>query len=153
MELLIVCPLLLLIIQDLRYRYVYLWSLALFGIIQFVACYYIYGLFILSYNILFNMILLCFIGLILCFYLLFRFKGRLKGIGSGDLLFIPLLTPYFDVRSFLVFLIISFSFTLVGWLIYCCCFKKSEELNKIPLVSGVGSGYLLVLFFNFTASL
>lgn len=154
MELLVFFPLLLLIIQDFRFRYIYLWSLGIFGTAQIAMCYSIYGWLPLFYNVLFNLSVLGLISLFVGVYLLLRFKGRLKqSVGWGDLLFIPLLTPYFETRSFLIFLIISFSFTLVGWLIYCYCSKKKEELYQVPLVSGVGGSYLLVLLFNFSLSL
>ncbi len=144
MQLLLLLPLLLMIISDFRYRYVFFWHLLLFGLVQVGVCIYSFGLLFTGWNLLINTIILLFMGLFLKMYLFF-FKKKEKGVGWGDVVFVFLLTPYFTCFFFLYFLIVSFSLTLLFWLIYNYSRYRKIENDKIPLISGVGICYLIVL--------
>lgn len=151
MELLLLAPLLLMIYSDFRYRNILLWHILLFGVIQIAVCIYKYGIVFTGWNAAINTVILLIIGIVVGTYSAFRFKGKKKPIGMGDILFILFLTPFFDYHTFLYFLITSFIVTLVGWAIWHYLLKKTSE--DIPLVSGVGICYTLLLIHQFMVSL
>lgn len=64
-------------------------------------------------------------------------KRRLPDmLGTGDLLFVLCLTPYFPPRHFLLFLILSSLFTLLFWLPYTRL-SKTAATRDIPLVTAL----------------
>nr|WP_320059417.1 hypothetical protein [uncultured Bacteroides sp.] len=147
MELFILLPLLVLIIWDFRHRYVLLWHLLFFGGIQIGLSIYKFGLSFTGWNMLINTAILLLIGGVLKVYMHFRFKKK-EAIGWGDVIFIFLLSPYFTYRAFLYFLIISFSLTLITWFIYTYNRSKDVGNDKIPLISGVGLCYFVLLIYQ-----
>lgn len=151
MELLLLPPLLFMIYWDFRHRNILLWHILLFGVLQIGVCIYKYGVVSTGWNAAINIAILVIIGIVVGVYSAFRFKGKKKPIGMGDILFILFLTPFFDHRTFLYFLIISFCLTLVGWGIWHYLLKKPSE--NIPLVSGVGICYASLLIYQFAVSL
>lgn len=151
MELLLLAPLLFMIYWDFRHRNILLWHILLFGMIQIAVCIYKYGIVTTEWNVVINISILLIIGIVVGIYSAFRFKEKNRPIGMGDILFLFFLTPFFDYRTFLYFLIISFSLTLVGWAIWHYLFKKTSD--NIPLVSGVGICYAVLLIYQFTVSL
>ena len=146
MELLLIFPLLLMIVQDFRCRNVFLWQLLLFGVMQGGGSIYKYGLTLTTWNVLINVAILAIISLTVAVYAFLRFRGKQKIIGLGDVFFILFLTPSFYYLHFLYFLIVSFSLTLIGWLIYIALVR--DKTDKIPLISGVGICYSALLVYN-----
>lgn len=61
-------------------------------------------------------------------------------IGLGDLLFLPTLAVHFPLRAFVLFLVVSFSLTLVGWKA-AALFRRYK--GTIPLVGTVGIAFIL----------
>ena len=141
MKLILIFPLLILIISDLISRKVYLWNLVLFGVLQVIFTKQ-YGPSLAFHNILFNTIISIIMSLLVWLYMKFRFKYKKEIIGWGDILFIWCMTPVFFPRNFLLFLISSFMFTLIIWFVVNL-FKRTSD---IPLISGVGIWYLVVIF-------
>jgi len=150
MELLILLPLGLMIISDFRCRRVLLWHLLLFGALQIMLSLYRLGVVVACQYILTNILVLFVIGCVLGLYVRFRF-GKKKVMGPGDVLFIFLLSPHFGYRHFLYFLIISSGLTLITWLIYR--YASCRESNEIPLISGLGICYFIVLIYQGAAAL
>ncbi len=146
MELLLLLPLGLLIYWDFRVRSVLLWHLLLFGLIQTGVCIYKYGVTLAGWNALINAAILLFMGVAVAVYFFFRYRKKQNPIGMGDVIFILLLTPYFNHRPFLYFLILSFTLTLIGWVAWN--FNRKEKPKNIPLISGVGICYALLLIYN-----
>lgn len=151
MELLLLPSLIFMIYGDFRYRKILLWHVLLFGAIQIGVCIYKYGIVNTGWNTVINTAILLIIGLVVGIYSALRFKGKKRPIGMGDILFILFLTPYFEYRVFLNFLITSFSLTLIGWIIWRYFMKKPSE--NIPLVSGVGICYSLLIIYQSLVSL
>lgn len=145
--LLILIPLLLLIVMDFKHRYVLMWQLGLFALLQFIGCIWMNGTTATFHNTLYNFVILFVIAILLKIYLFIRFKGKaINAIGAGDLFFLPLLSPYFTYHSFLIFLIISLTITLLSWIVYCK--YRNDVLNKVPLITGVGVCYLGKVIFD-----
>ncbi len=146
MELFLLFPLGLLVYWDFRARSVLLWHLLLFGLIQIGICIYKYGATLAGWNALINVCILLFMGVTVAVYFFLRYRKKQSPIGMGDVIFILLLTPYFTYRPFLYFLIISFTFTLISWVIWN--HSRVEKSRNIPLISGVGICYALLLIYN-----
>lgn len=146
MEWILLFPLAPMIYQDFKYRNVTLWQLLLFGIMQMTVCFYKYGAIQTGLNTLANVAVMGIISATMIVYAYFRFKRKQRLIGSGDIVFILLLTPYFLCSYFLHFLIVSFLLALVGWCIGNC--MRKEKASHIPLVSYLGICYAVVVVYN-----
>ncbi len=145
MELFVILSLCPMIVWDFRHRRILLWQLLLFGILQFALSLWRLGWEIMIQNLTTNVLILFVIGTVLWIYIRIRF-GRKAVIGMGDIVFVFLLSPCFDSRHFLYFLIISSLLTLGGWLVYCC-FSRVES-KEIPLVAALGICYFLLLTYQ-----
>ncbi|MGV8094893.1 MAG: hypothetical protein AB2L24_23825 [Mangrovibacterium sp.] len=142
MELLLLIPLIPLIVSDWKNRHVLIWNILLFAVMQIIICLNNNGFARTSYNMLLNTLTGIIIALMTGVY--FKLRGKLQKelIGWGDILFILCLTPAFSVRSFLIFMILSFVSTLIIWLMLKLWRKIS---GSIPLVSGMGLCYAVWL--------
>ena len=145
MKLLLLIPLIFMIISDYRFRNIRLWHLLVFGILQLSVCIYENGIRMTGQNILMNTAILVIIGGVVMIYSRLRFEGKKELIGWGDILFILCLVPAFSYRHFLGFMIISLSLILLVWLFRA--FLK-HRVEKIPLVSGLGVCYSVLLIHN-----
>lgn len=146
MEWILLFPLAPMIYQDFKYRNVTLWQLLLFGIMQMTVCFYKYGAIQTGINTLTNVAVMGIISAAVIVYAYFRFQRKQQFIGSGDILFILLLAPYFLCPYFLHFLIISFLLALVGW--WIGVYMKGKKTFQIPLVSYLGICYSVVVVYN-----
>lgn len=146
MELFLLFPLILMIYQDFTDRHVLLWQLLLFGVIQLFICFNTHGLAQSAYNMMINLIISTIIASVVFLYTHFRFKLEQPVIGSGDIIFILLLAPYFSYFRFLYFLIISFLLALASWQFKVFFYK--ERVTNIPLISYLGICYIIVVMYN-----
>lgn len=146
MEWILVFPLMPMIYQDFKSRNVALWQLTLFGIMQIIVCFFKYGAVQTGYIALINLIILASISIAVLVYAYFRFKLKQQLIGSGDIIFILLLSPYFLFPSFLYFLIVSFLVSLLSW--WFEGYLRKMRVQNIPLVSYLGICYTIVLIYN-----
>lgn len=151
MEWILLLPLTPMICQDFKCRNVALWQLLLFGAMQIAVCYFKYGAIQTGYNVAINLFIVVIIGVAVAVYAYLRFKQKQQLIGSGDIIFILLLAPYFGGSYFLYFLIVSFLLALIGWWIEACLRKK--KAHNIPLVSYLGICYAIVVVYNSLPSL
>lgn len=143
----ILLPLLLwMIYMDFRYRRVWLWQLIVFGIIQFAISLTGNGLIHTSYYTLMNSAVLIVIGTAAALYATVRFRLKKPMIGSGDIIFIWLLTPSFTYPTFVYFILISFVCALAGWAVTRIIRKDASA--TIPLISYMGICYMIVLMMN-----
>lgn len=142
----LIISLILLIVSDFRGRQVYVWQLILFAVTQAVFCWWTLGKYAVLQNLLINGVTLGVMALCVGLYLFFRFKTKKReAIGWGDIWFIILLTPYFQASVFLPFMISALSLTLLGWGIF---YLVGHRVNNVPLVSGLGICYTLLLIYN-----
>lgn len=121
------------ILSDIRLREVNVLWLLLFGITQL----YFNGI----SNIAFNILIVLFMLLGMYGYIIFRhgYKSKLTDyFGVGDILFLFSLTAAFPIREYTYFLIIGFIFSIVCWLL-------PTHKRTIPLVSTLGTTYLIWL--------
>lgn len=134
MELIIsVITLIPMIISDIRTRKVNILWLIIFGATQV----YFFG----TENILINTLLLIFMFSGVYGYLIIRhgLKSKITNyLGLGDIIFILILTPSFDIREFIYFLIVGFILSIVWWFIL-------KTKKTIPLVSTLCITYIIWL--------
>ncbi len=153
MEYLVLLPLIVMIVWDIKFRYVLLWHVLAFGTIQLVLCWQRYGWQLAGINALMNLISVLLITIFIHIYVYIRFQDfRTKVMGGGDVVFIILLTPYFSYRDFLLFLVSSFTITLIIWGVYSLKKKEAIATADVPLVSGMGICYSLLLIYHITCS-
>lgn len=146
MQLLLLLPLIPLIISDWKYRIIYVWNLALFGLMSFGIAVWQKGLTTIAVVSFQNLLILGIIGCMTGLYIYFRYGKSKKMMGGGDMGFILLLTPVFtNMRTFVIFLIISSALSLTIWHIFKIFGKTTGD---IPLVSGIGICYSVLLIFN-----
>ncbi|MCR9013204.1 hypothetical protein [Gabonibacter chumensis] len=149
MEFLLTIPLMLLIRSDFKRRVVSVYTLLVFGSLQFIVVLMKEGIYETVIRTGINSVVLLFLGIGVCLYLLLKYGpvafATRRFIGSGDIVFLFFLTPAFAGLEFPKFLVISFLLTLVGWGV--CC-KRKRELT-IPLVATVGICYLIRILIRF----
>ncbi|MDR0939415.1 MAG: hypothetical protein LBN29_08705 [Mediterranea sp.] len=137
-----------LVVDDWRHRRVYLWQLGLFAVAQVVFCLLTLGGAETLGNAAGSLAVLAVLALCVGLYVRFRFKGKRQAIGWGDLLFVVALTPYFEARVFVGFLVVSLSLTLAGWAFLRW---RRKAAGDIPLVSAVGLCYIALLCYHLIA--
>lgn len=144
-------PLFWLIVQDFRSRTIPLSGLIVFGFSSLGMAWIIHGMAIMFLHILCNLILLGLLFGSVKGFLWFRHGNRTsltgKWIGEGDIGFIVCLTPLFDLQTYVWFLTLSFTATLLIYMLYRYLGGTS---TTIPLVSTLGitlSVYTLFLTF------
>lgn len=148
MEMLLLCPLLILIRSDFRERQVSVPTLLVFGGIQWAICLMESGIMAFAGRMLENFLLLAVWGVATGIWFRWSRFGRKRDhrtgwIGKGDLAFLVCLLPVFPLRHFLFFLLLSLIVSLLYWLL-----SGKGASFTIPLVSMVGICYLPVLFFR-----
>lgn len=145
MQLVILIPLTLMIFSDYKSRTVVLWQLLLFGLIVLVTSTVENGIRLACTYLTINIFTSLLVGLSVCTYFWIRYRSVQSIIGKGDILFILFLTPLFPPRVFLVFMLVSFTVTLLTWCIYTLF--RGQTAN-IPLISGVGTCLCISLVYQ-----
>lgn len=78
-------------------------------------------------------------------YFILRHKKLSDNLGAGDMVFIACMTPYFDMRNFMSFLVLSFILTLAVWTL---TYKIRKNDTDIPLVTGLGVCLIIVISYK-----
>ena len=122
-------------LSDFRSRKIALWSLLLLFALCLPISIYIYGGSVVVNRIVLNILLLAYLGTGILLYLWVRhrrFTNPLRRyLGTGDLLFMLALTPLFNPKEFLIFLLVSMVGGLAWWMV-------SSRKDSIPLVGILG---------------
>ncbi len=135
-------PLGVLIVSDWRRRCISVAWLAITAGVSFVSALLCFGGTLVAARLATNLPFLALLYGGLWFYLRLV-RRRERAIGLGDLLFLPLLTPFFDLYGFVLFLTGSFGVSLLG---YGFVFSMTKQKTRsVPLVSTVGSCFLIYL--------
>ena len=135
-NLLCVPPLAAMVISDLRSRRIGILHLIIFGITLLTTSLLEFGWRQVMVNLSFNLLTVLLLWLFLYGYSRLRKMKLSEMIGDGDLWFAMALTPYLELREYVVFLIISCTMTLaVCWLSGLWGRKERD----IPLVTGMGT--------------
>lgn len=141
-------------IQDFKFRSVHWWLFPLLFIFGILYSLQYQALVVVLYNIMYSTLYLFFTGIIIKFYFMLKEKraNRIVGakIGLGDLLFFIALTPFFELFSYIVFVLLSSFFALLIHFLFRRSHFYGDKLY-IPL-AGIQSILLLVFtcvgFFN-----
>ena len=135
-SLLCIPPLAAMVISDLRSRRIGMAHLIIFGITLLTASILEFGWRQVLVNALFNLLAVLLLWLFLYGYSRMRKMKLSEMIGDGDLWFALAVTPYLELREYVVFLIISCTMTLAVWWLSGLWGRKERD---IPLVTGMGT--------------
>ena len=124
------------VISDLRSRRIGIVHLIIFGITLLTASLLEFGWCQVLVNLSFNLLTVLLLWLFLYGYSRLRKMKLSEMIGDGDLWFAMGVTPYLELREYVVFLIISCTMTLAAWWLSGLCSRKERD---IPLVTGMGT--------------
>lgn len=139
-DLVLLLPLVVLIISDLKHREINLLWLAVFAAGSIVLSLKSFSLDGMLRNVAFNTILLLYLNLCMVIYLRLRYKRWLNPyeeyIGWGDVGFFVSISPLFGLREYIILLIISCSSGFIVGLFLK--YKHHKKAVTIPMVSVMG---------------
>lgn len=138
-------PLAAMIITDLRSRRIGTLHLIIFGITLLVASILEIGWLQVLVNLSCNWLTIFILWLSLYGYSRLRNMTLSEMIGSGDLWFALAVTPYWEVREYVIFLMISCSMTLVAWWLSGLWGRRERD---IPLVTGMGACFGVMILYR-----
>lgn len=137
-------PLGFMVVSDIKMRHIRLIWLILFGVMILTAAIFTFGTTNVFGNAAANLVFLALLYLFIWFYTAVirrRAIGSPSGaIGSGDMLFLAVLVPFFDIKGFVGFLTASFILSLTGYYILRA---GNKNIMTIPLVSTVGTCFII----------
>ena len=132
-------PLAALAFSDLRCRRIGILNLAVFGaVVIFVSVLESGGLHLPLSNLVRNLLTCVLLWAVLSLWARLRKRALADMLGTGDLLFVLCLTPYFPPRHFLLFLIASSLATILVWLPYTRL-TRTAATRDIPLVTALAA--------------
>lgn len=135
-SLLCIPPLAAMVISDLSSRRIGIVHLIIFGIAFLVTSLWDLGWCQALVNLSFNLLTVLFLWLFLYGYSRLRKMKLSEMIGDGDLWFALAVTPYMELREYVVYLIISCTIALAVWWLSGLWGRKEKD---IPLVTGLGT--------------
>lgn len=136
------------IVSDLRSRRIGMLPLIVFGIVLLAVSLVEFEWRQTAINVVFNLLTLSLLILALYGYSRVRKMRLCEMIGGGDLAFVLTLMPYFEVRAYMLFLIVSSCITLSIWYL-----ARRRHCGDIPLVSGLGACFVVLIFYRMIATL
>lgn len=128
-------PLIVLIVSDIRHRSVSVWWLIVFALALWSAVAVTSGCLVALIKGTFNCCILFIIGVLLLLYSRARGKNLLEMLGFGDVLFLLIVSPVFESKDFMLYLIISCVLCLLVWPVFCA---KQPYLKGVPFISVAG---------------
>ena len=140
--LVLLVPLAALVVEDFRSRTVSLGWLVALAVVSVLVSVYVGGLRLAATNTAVNALLLLYLAGGIAVYVRLR-RGRWMNplkeyIGAGDVLFLASLTPLFDLRGYLLFIIGASVFSLL-W---------AKSSRRVPFVATAGIVLSAVLIFR-----
>ncbi len=142
LSLLLLIPLVILTISDIRSRTVSSWWLLIFGILNLLILGNLDDWESVLSRIVGNLLLLLIIGLTLWAYAKVRHKRLPEMLGLGDVLFLVVVSPAFGEAEYLKYIVAS---SLVGILLWPL-FRLVQPLKiGVPMVSVLALGYIVAL--------
>ena len=142
LSLLLLIPLVILTISDIRSRTVSSWWLLTFGILNLIFMGITEGWKCVAIRTFGNLLLLLIVGLTLLAYAKVRHKRLPEMLGLGDVLFLVVVSPAFGWAEYLKYIVAS---SLVGILLWPL-FRLVQPLKTgVPLVSVLALGYIVAL--------
>lgn len=127
------------VISDFRKRVINAYLLAVFALLVIYSVYANEGIYLLKTRILWNVAFLLYMFSVMIAYLWLTKRQISESIGIGDILFIFTIAPLFELREFIIFLILAF----VATLIFYALLSRYYPAKTIPLVSGVGISFIV----------
>lgn len=127
------------VISDFRRRVINTYLLAIFALLVIYSVYINEGVYLLKTRILWNGTFLLYMFSVMSVYLWLTKRPISKSIGIGDIMFIFTITPLFEFREFIIFLVLAFAATLI----FHALFSMYNPTRTIPLVSGVGISFIV----------
>lgn len=131
--------LIVMIISDWRKRLINAYMLAFFTFLVTCSVYNYEGIYTLIVRLELNIFFLMFMFTGVGLYIKITKRKFEDCIGWGDILFIISLAPLFELRQFLIFLIITFASTCL----LSIALSKFLQFTTIPLVSYMGTSLII----------
>lgn len=142
LSLLLLIPLVILMISDVRSRSVSSWWLLTFGILNLIFMGITDGWKCVAIRTFGNLLLLLIVELTLLAYAKVRHKRLPEMLGLGDVLFLVVVSPAFGEAEYLKYIVAS---SLVGILLWPL-FRLVQPLKiGVPMVSVLALGYIVAL--------
>ncbi len=142
LSLLLLIPLVILMISDVRSRSVSSWWLLTFGILNLIFMGITDGWKCVAIRTFGNLLLLLIVELTLLAYAKVRHKRLPEMLGLGDVLFLVVVSPAFGEAEYLKYIV---AFSLVGILLWPL-FRLVQPLKiGVPMVSVLALGYIVAL--------
>lgn len=123
-------------LSDLRSRRVEVVHLAILFVTLLAASLIESGWRTVAFNVASNLLTAAFLWLSLRIYSGLRRTALREMLGGGDIAFAIVVTPFFGIREYVVFLIVSCLLTLAVW--WVSGFRNGR-CREIPLVTGMGA--------------
>lgn len=127
------------IVSDWRKRLINTYTLAFFAFLVIYSVYDYEGFYILATRLEVNMFFLAIMFICVGLYIKLTKRHVRDCIGWGDLLFMIALAPLFELRQFLIFLIITF---VITWFL-SIALSRFLQFKTIPLVSCMGISLII----------
>lgn len=121
-------------------------------IISFIICYIACGIYFIfyqipvTYNVYLNLAIIGLMVSVTGIYYTLRYRQKMikqikASVGAGDILMIPILILFFDPYGLLLFLVLSFTFCLLYWMLA----KTISGRNPLIPLAGIQSFFLPIL--------
>ncbi len=134
-KLIIIAILIVLIVEDFKYRYVHFLALKVLAVAILLFSYLHY---FDAWSITFNLGFLAFLGLVLFGYVRFVKRSSLsESLGKGDILFVSICALYLNSFSFLLWINLGFIFSLLMHFALNRTFLYQKH-NTVPLIGYLG---------------
>jgi hypothetical protein len=146
-------PLFVMAVEDYKKREIHVLWLALFVIFVIANCTLKQSCITILSNMFYNSLILCLLLASIIIWLSIRkrefINPFIQHLGWGDVVFLWALTPVFNLRSYLIYLIVSSSISIIYWVVYNKFIqKRHNRYSSIPLVTMAGITYFTYLIFN-----
>lgn len=151
--LLSILPLFKMAFDDYRKREIHVLWLFLFAILVIAGCFLQKDCIIVLSNMFYNTLVLSLLLTSIIIWLSVRKREFvnpfIEHLGWGDIIFLMALTPVFNSRNYLIYLIASSIFSIIYWVVYNELKRnRNNRDSAIPLVTTASITYVAYLIFN-----
>lgn len=139
--------------DDYRKREIHVLWLFLFAILVIAGCFLQKDCIIVLSNMFYNTLVLSLLLTSIIIWLSVRKREFvnpfIEHLGWGDIIFLMALTPVFNSRNYLIYLIASSIFSIIYWVVYNELKRnRNNRDSAIPLVTTASITYVAYLIFN-----
>lgn len=142
LPILLLFPLVILMISDIRSRTVSSWWLLAFGIPNIIFLWLLYGWKCVTGRVIGDLLLLLVIGTALLVYAKAKHMQLAELLGAGDVIFLMAISPAFGLADYIKYIVGS---SLIGILIWPLIRKSQPHKTGVPMISVMALVYSVVM--------